>query len=304
MADVGPSPLERFAAPVLEQLPPGIDVEHIFTPENLPVAPAELVTNQVIVLKARRGRDSTEPVVTLAFYGGRNWFREAGIWILSTVFRIADYGERSSQSDSTVRISNADSEIRALHLKVLHPVGYRTRPLSYSHWSLKLESRYPLPDTQLLFALTDEGGFISQWERELHERDEVTISGDDHELLRLASLFLNIAIANFQDWPNGSDFDGEWHLEGPPGFGGVRTGSAEPSFLLEGSIAWVRDERPRQSPASTSLLHDLGRHDRIRLNRLPEHLRKAAVDELATTPRYPRPEVEAILAKYEDLNRR
>jgi hypothetical protein len=303
-----PASLEEFAGPAVERLPTEVDIEHVFTPQNLSVPPEELVTDQVTILKGRHGYDMSEPVSLLMFYGTRQWFRAMGIWILGVVFHAIDREPRRRQGDATITITSLHSEIRSVRLQLIRWPGYLTSPLRYTHRSAKLESRYPLGGipgtTDLRFSLTDSSGFVPPWDRELQERDVVYISGLDHELLALADLFLNIGIAQFEDWPKGSDFDGEWTLETPQGFGGVSIGSSEPSFLLEGSFAWVRGEVPQQNPANNSLLNDAGRDDRARLNALPEDLRRAAVDELANTKRYPRPEVEAILAKYEDRRHR
>jgi hypothetical protein len=176
--------------------------------------------------------------------------------------------------------------------------------LTHEHWTEQLRKRHPLgwldERDQTHFGLDDDGGRgISGWARQDDELDCVVLGGTEDALIILGGTMLNIARTDFDDCEAAGAMEGEWYLENPSpwGFGGVQAGSAEVGIFLEGSLPWHRGEV--FWPTVPSILHDVGRDEHERIRRLPDAVQHEVIDALRSVQRYPRPEVQEIIARFE-----
>lgn len=227
--------LERVFGALADAVPTSSagDAELVFSQRTLPVPPAEMATDQLILTKTTHNWHPAWRVDTVWMQAQRRTCRRLGLLILAVVFH-----ELPAQVH--VALTHPRSDIKHLIIEYAYLSedhgGYLTRPYAFAYTPQETE-RHPwyhrpwswrLPDLPV-FVITNMDDLVitpEDWER----RDTVRGCGSDAASVLFAELLLN---AGCPENPVT-----EYELEGEGGFRGVGEQSAEMRIFLPGSLGW------------------------------------------------------------------
>lgn len=226
--------LEKIYGDLATQLPISTDGNEsfIFTPENLPIPPSQVETQNLYIKKGSHIYHPSFKIDSIGFNAHKETYRYLGLLILSAVFH-------PQPSEIFIKLNHPESEISNLIIEYAHLTldnlynGYHTKPFAFEYYPA-LSWKHPFdkcidPRHLPCFSLTNIEDFINS-DNDWKNRDTVKIFGSDIGMVRFAELLLNAALPqNEQD---------EYELEGESGFRGVGINSAEVTLLLPGHIFW------------------------------------------------------------------
>jgi hypothetical protein len=232
---------ERVFGTLADAMPTSSDgnAEFVFSRRTLPVPPAEMATDRLILAKTTHSYHPAWRVDAVRMQAHRRTCRQLGLLILAVVFH-------ETPAQVHVALTHPSSSVTHLVLEYTYldesRGGYRTRPYTFVYspretarhpWYGRPES-WPRRDLRDLpvFALTTMDDLImtsEDWTR----RDTVRGCGSDEARVLFAELLL--------DAGRPGNLVTEYHLEGEGGFRGVGEQSAEMSIFLPGSPGWTDD---------------------------------------------------------------
>jgi hypothetical protein len=211
--------------------PPGM-VDFVFRREALPIPPAELHTDLIVVRRGSHGYNSWYRADTLWIYLDRPKARQLGVFLLSCMFH-------RLERPASLLLANPESQIRRIVVPAHRseadepPVGLDIMPMSFRYYPSQPEKHPWLGETDIanlpLLALTNIDDCIVT-DEEWAERDTIRQESSHLGTVRLAELLLNAGCS----WNRRSEYD----LEGDAGFRGVAPLSAEVKLLLPGADGW------------------------------------------------------------------
>jgi len=214
--------------------PPGYG-EFVFHHQVLPVPPASLSTDRIVIRKAGHSYN--------------NWYRADGLWMFLNPRTCREFGLfllacgfHGPLETTTLTLSHQESDIRRIVITADGvtldnlPSGLSMKPFAMLYFVAETEKhpwvhdccahdlpRFALSNADASIA-TDEG-----W----RNRDTIWIEGFSRGEFRFAELLLNAGCS----WNTVR----EYQLEGDAGFRGVAPMSAELRVFLPGSFGWVWD---------------------------------------------------------------
>lgn len=224
--------LERFFGEMARTLPVHQKQKATFSAKSFLETPDRLETDQLVVKKGYHDYEGTSRVDALSFFAQKPTYQQLGLLILSVVFR--EGGARVE-----VTLTNPMSDIKSLIIEygglTKRGFAYRTRPDNFlffledvqKHpWTCQNLTAFDLPT----FKLTNRNDLVVT-EEDRANRDTLIGFGDDDASVLLAELLLRFGSPQNEAR--------EIVLEGEGGFRGVGRFSAEASFHLPGSLAWL-----------------------------------------------------------------
>ena len=231
--------LQRFSGELASHVPDGPDrkTDFVFHAGVLPVPPANLSSDRIVIRKGTHDYNSWYRADALWMELGPRKCRELGVFLLACAFH--GPGERA-----TLTLDHPGS---AIHRIVIErdqsdlddcPLGLSTVPLALRYlpaetkchpWVGEDVSKYDLPRLALSNAGDCVGASVEDW----HSRDTVWISARHPGTFRLAELLLNAGCS----W----NAVREYSLEGDAGYRGVAPMSAELRIFLPGSDGWIHE---------------------------------------------------------------
>lgn len=209
------------------------DDTFVFSARTLPVPPAEMGTDRLIIAKGTHTYHPVWRVDALGMQAHRRTYRQLGLLILAVVFHETPIRVRVDLTHPTSDVKQLIVEFEYLH--EAHG-GYIARPYAFAYTPADT-ARHPwydrpwswgTPDLPV-FTLTNGEDLVvrpADWER----RDTVRGCGSDPASVLFAELLLN---AGRPDNPVV-----EYQLEGEGGFRSVGEHSAEMQLFLPGSLGW------------------------------------------------------------------
>lgn len=232
--------LERVFGDLTDAIPTlsAKDAEFVFSQQTLPVPPAEMETDQLILSKTTHYWHPAWRTDAVWMQAHRRTCRQLGLLILSVVFH-----ELPAQVHVTLTHPASSIKHLVIEFEYLQPVnhnGYLTRPYTFTY-SPSDNERYPwnastwiwrCPPHLPVFVITnmDDAVYTDEdWER----RDTVRGCGNDTASVLFAELLLNAGCPE-----NAAT---EYTLEGEGGVRGVGEQSAEMHIFLPGSLGWNDD---------------------------------------------------------------
>ena len=228
--------LERMFGGIVGTIPtlPTGDDEFVFSTRTLPVPPAEMVTDRLILTKTTHNYYPAWRVDALWMQAHRRTCRQLGLLILAVVFH-------EMPARVHVALTHPSSDIKHLVIEFEYLPedhgGYLTRPYAFTYTPAETE-RHPwyrrpwswrLPDLPVFVVTTVDDAVYTEedWAR----RDTVRGCGSDAASVLFAELLLN---AGRPENPVT-----EYELESEGGFRGVGEQSAELHLFLPGSPGWT-----------------------------------------------------------------
>jgi hypothetical protein len=224
--------LQKYFEEMVSTLPTGERQKSTFSTKDFPQIPDRLETEQLVIQRGHHDYEGASRVDTLRFLAQKTTYQHLGLLILSVVFR-------PGGSRTHVVLTNSQSTVKNLIVEykgfTQRGFEYRTIPDHFFFFPGKVET-HPWTHQHLdsfnlpTFRLTNLKEFVVT-DQDWVQRDTVIGFGNDDASVRLAELLLRFGSP--QNETN------EVVLEGEGGFRGVGRFSAEASFLLPGSPAWL-----------------------------------------------------------------
>lgn len=226
--------LERVFGNTADIVPtsPTGELEYVFSQSTLPVPPAEMATDQVILTKTTHNYYPGWRVDAVWMQANRRTCRNLALLILAVVFH-------EMPEPVHVALTHPSSDIKHLIVEFAEAsIGYITRPHAFIYtpedadrhpwvpwrWT---QRRPPDLPVFVLTNMTDAVYTEEGWAR----RDTLRGCGSDTASVLFAELLLN---AGRPENPVS-----EYQLEGEGGFRGVGEHSAEMQIFLPGSLGWT-----------------------------------------------------------------
>jgi hypothetical protein len=225
--------------------PPGHG-KFIFHDRVLPVPPASLSTNRIVIKKAEHNYESCYRADGLWMHLNQRTCREFGVFLLACGFH-------GPAETTTLTLSHPESDIRRIVITANRlmlddpPSGLSMKPFALLYFVEETEKFPWLPDCGARdlprFALSNAENSIATDEG-WRNRDTIWIEGFSRGGFRFAELLLNAGCS----WNQVR----EYQLEGDAGFRGVAPMSAEVRIFLPGSLGWIWDGEDIPFPESGS----------------------------------------------------
>jgi hypothetical protein len=219
-------------AATLPDGPPGY-AEFVFHHHVLPVPPASLSTDRIVIRKAEHHYNSCYRADGLWLYLNPRTCREFGLFLLACGFH-------GPAETTTLTLSHPESDIRRIVITADRvtladlPSGLSMKPFALLYFVAETERHPWLHDCCVhdlpFFALSNAQNSIAT-DEDWRTRDTIWIEGFSRGEFRFAELLLNAGCS----WNTVR----EYQLEGDAGFRGVAPMSAELRIFLPGSQAWV-----------------------------------------------------------------
>lgn len=227
--------LEHFFGKLADEIPTstaGSD-NFIFSCQTLPVPPAHLVTDRLVIRKQKHAYQSWFRADALWFQAHKSTYRQLGLLILAVIFHPTPSTVHLELTHPASDIKNVRIEFEYRNLNEIYP-GYSTHPYALNYYPEEMEwhpwhNRHPNPADLPCFMLTNRHDLVVT-EEDWENRDTIIGFGNDEGSVRFAELLLNASCP--QNSVN------EYVLEGEAGFRGVGEHSAEVRLFLPGSLGW------------------------------------------------------------------
>jgi hypothetical protein len=228
--------LDRIYGALSREVPTREGDQFAFSTANLPQAPGDLETDQLLIRKGIHWYDgyASARVDFLTFEARKPTYRCLALALLAKIFHAEPKTVR-------MRLTQPASDVREIVLDYQQPrdgltwvSSYETRPYRFAYHPEPLAA-YPIaqagnPEIAMpCFNLTNQQDMVSDDAAWL-ARDVVRCAGTDSGHVRLAQVLLDLARAE--------EPRDEVTLESEHGNGGVARGSAEARFVLPGSLSW------------------------------------------------------------------
>lgn len=226
--------LERYFGELADQIPTSDDGNHefIFSSQTLPIPPATMQTNRLVIKKTEHHYGSYRTDLLL-LYAHKKPYRHLGLLILSVVFH-------SQLAKVEIELTHPESQVKKLIIEYDFepleelPGGYHTQPYGFVYYPEEIGKHpwkhlncnpYSLPG----FSLTNAEDCLVT-EEDWKNRNTLKGCGSDIGSVRFAELLLNAS--------RPEETGNEYALEGEVGYRGVAPGSSEVTLYLPGQLFW------------------------------------------------------------------